>query len=269
MPLPGLFDSMPYLAHMSGWDIFNRIKNYFITTVVRIFTGSNGFLIQPQAYAYTGDLIGLTLALASAAWVVVKSVDHSVHFTLGMAHQYRYGEIAPYSNLGLYDMLVTLVYMCWSVLVIILSFTLASQIWYMIAEREIGVVTEGSGGVALDEFQSAKLFVLSLMFGMMSVVGGYSIGETTDQLIAWFDNYSQTHPNEACNNGNTSNCDLDESAGTALGYDSLYHFLTIASSYLLFFAITLGGYIFSFVYASITEPAECDTFGTLSESDRN
>lgn len=74
---------------------------------------------------------------------MVKSVDHSVHFTLGMAHQYRYGEIAPYSNLGLYDMLVTLVYMFWSVLVIILSFTLASQIWNMIAEREVGVVTEG------------------------------------------------------------------------------------------------------------------------------
>lgn len=70
---------------MAGWDIFNRIKNYFMNTLVRIFIGSNGFMLQPQGYAYTGDLIGLCLAMASAAWVVYKAVDNSVSFTEGFA----------------------------------------------------------------------------------------------------------------------------------------------------------------------------------------
>jgi hypothetical protein len=46
-----------------------------------------------------------------------------------MAHQYRYGEVAPFNYLGVYDLVVTLIYMSWSVLVIILSFSLASVIW--------------------------------------------------------------------------------------------------------------------------------------------
>lgn len=49
--------------------------------------------MQPQGWAYTGDLIGLTMAMASAAYVVGKVVDHSVNFSIGMAHQYRYGAI--------------------------------------------------------------------------------------------------------------------------------------------------------------------------------
>lgn len=210
------------------------------------------------------------MALASAGWVVVKSVDHSVHFTLGMAHQYRYGEVAPFNYLGVYDLVVTLIYMSWSVLVIILSFSLASVIWNEVEQREIGVTTEGSGGVALDEFQSAKLFVIGLLFGMMSIIGGYSIGETTDQLISWFDNYTTDRTKEACQNGtlNDDTCYLNDDSGTSLGYDSIYHFLTIAGSYGLFFAITIGGYIFSFVYATITEPAECDTWDIMSDADK-
>ena len=215
MPLPSLFDQMPYLAHMAGWDIFNRIKNYFIGLVVRIATNSNGFLIQPQAYAYTGDLIGLIMALASAGWVVVKASDMSVHFTLGMAHQYRY-PAEVFNNLGLYDLLVTLLHMSWSVLVIILSFSLASTIWSEVEKREIGVVTEGQGGVALDEFQSAKLFVIGLLFGMISIISGYSIGQTSDELISWFDNY--TTKTEACSDGALPDdtCYLNDNDGTAL-----------------------------------------------------
>lgn len=73
--------------------MFNRVKNTLLNTVVRIFLGQNGFEMQPQGWAYTGDLIGLTMAMASAAYVVGKVVDHSVNFSIGMAHQYRYGAI--------------------------------------------------------------------------------------------------------------------------------------------------------------------------------
>ena len=47
MPLENLFTAAPYLAHMAGWDIWNRIKNYFTNTVFRVFLGSNGFMMQP------------------------------------------------------------------------------------------------------------------------------------------------------------------------------------------------------------------------------
>ena len=73
--LPDLFTSMPYTAHIGSWGIFNRTRNFFINLLLRIFLGQNGYQIQPQSYAYTGDLIGLMMALASAGYVMVKATD--------------------------------------------------------------------------------------------------------------------------------------------------------------------------------------------------
>lgn len=192
MPLPDLFTAMPYLGHMAGWDIFNRIKNYFYNTVLRIFVGSNGFMLQPQGYVYTGDVIGLCMAMASAAWVAWKAVDQSVNSIgttkLGFAATYRYPGVVNWDLIGLFENLTVVAFMLWAWVLIILSFVFYSILWETIEAREHGVVTDGSGGVALDEFQSLKLFVLCILVGMMSIVGAYSIGETADELIAWFDN---------------------------------------------------------------------------------
>lgn len=83
---PDLYTDWPYLSHFGSWAMFNRVKNFFFVTLTRVFLGSNGFMMQPQGFAYTGDVIGLCMAMASAAYVVVKVVDHSVSFTLGFAH---------------------------------------------------------------------------------------------------------------------------------------------------------------------------------------
>lgn len=198
------------------------------------------------------------MSLAAAAYVVVKVVDHSVSFTLGFAHQYRYGSVWQYSNLGLYEILIILAFMFWSILVIILSFSLSSQIWKMIEDREIGVKTEGKGGVALDEWQSAKIVVLTLLFGTTTVISGYSIGEVTDQLITYLDQYSDDKTES-----DDKNTGVDDPSGTAAGQDMLYHFLTVASSYLLSFAIMLGGFIFAFTHAAVSEPAECPALDSV------
>lgn len=106
---------------------------------------------------------------------------------------------------------------------------------------------------------------------MMSVVGAYSMGVNADNLIAWFDEYSDFTKQEACNNGtgSSSGCDLDESKGTAIGYDTLYHFLTIASASLVYFAVSIGAYIFAFTWGTITEPEDCESvFDALSASSK-
>lgn len=97
---------------------------------------------------------------------------------------------------------------------------------------------------------------------MASVIGAYSTGETTDQLISWFDSYVSV-------NGKGTEADSNDAKGTSLQEDTLYHFLTVFFSYTVFGAITLGGYIFSFVHATITEPAECDTWDTMSSANKD
>lgn len=89
--------------------------------------------------------------MSSAAWVVYKAVDNSVHFTKGYASKYYFDNsgssdwenIAGWNSLGLYDMIVTLGWIGWSALIIVLSFVFTSQVWEMIAAREVGVKTEG------------------------------------------------------------------------------------------------------------------------------
>lgn len=106
---------------------------------------------------------------------------------------------------------------------------------------------------------------------MMSVVGAYSLGVNADNLISWFDEYSDFTKEEACENGTGSNngCDLDEAKGTAIGYDTLYHFLTIASAGLVYFSVSIGAYIFAFTWGTISEPEDCeDTFDAMGSSEK-
>ena len=57
-------------------------------------------------------------------------------------------------------------------------------------ERENGVKLEGNGGVVIDDAQAARLFVLCMIVGSMSIVGGFSLGDTADELIGWWDHYA-------------------------------------------------------------------------------
>lgn len=74
---------------------------------------------------------------------------------------------------------------------------------------------------------------------------------------------------EACNNGTTNDCDLDEPYGTALGYEYIYHFWSMASAYVVWLTITFGAYIFAFIWGSVTEPEECKTWDKMSASDKS
>ena len=104
-------------------------------------------MMQPQGYVYAGDLAGLCMAMASAAWVVYKAVDQSINSIgttkKGFAATYRYSGVVNWDLLGLWENLTVIAFMSWSVLVIILSFVFYSIIWQMVEDREAGVVNDG------------------------------------------------------------------------------------------------------------------------------
>lgn len=56
--------------------------------------------------------------------------------------------------------------------------------------------------------------------------------------------------------------------GTAAQYDIIYHYVTFAFGYAVFTAITLGGYIFGFVFLKIGDPLECD-FTAVADETKN
>lgn len=76
------------------------------------------------AAVYTGSLVGLTMCLCSAAYVVVKTVD-AAYDTLGYAFVYRGASITG-NNLGLYELLAILLFITWALVLVIVSLVGAS-----------------------------------------------------------------------------------------------------------------------------------------------
>jgi len=211
-----------------------------------------------QGWVYTGILMALVMCFVSAAYVVINTVRAGVSYTApfieGYAAVYRGGSVAWGDNLGLFELIALLAFSSWSLLLTLAGLYTAGDLWSKMEARVIGVKTEGAGGVALDDVQAVKIFTLCMIMGMMAIVGGFSLGDKSYNLITWFDFYADDTHTEG--RDKTSN-DLDPN-GTAAQYDIIYHYVTLAYGYIVFTAITLGGFIFGYNFLEFTGPTECD-----------
>lgn len=120
--------------------------------------------------------------------------------------------------------------------------------------REAGVLVGGKGGIVLDPVTGAKIFILQMLAGAMSLVGGFALGDTADNLLTWWDNYATKDRNEGSDK-ESGKLDAD---GTAADYDFLYHYLTMVMGYITFGTITAGGFIFMEKYMTAGPAKNCD-----------
>ena len=100
-----------------------------------------------------------------------------------------------------------------------------------------------------------KLFTLCMIVGGMSIVGGFSLGDTADELIGWFDEYDDHTDNEGSMKKSPFTRDMD---GTSAIYDVIYHAVTLMWGMLVFHGIVTGGFIFGFWFMWFDDPKECD-----------
>lgn len=71
-----------------------------------------------------------------------------------------------------------------------MSLVLASEIWTMVEDREKGVKEEGAGGTPFDAVEAMKFFTLEMVVAIGAIIGGYSLGDVAEKLIAFFDELS-------------------------------------------------------------------------------
>lgn len=102
-----------------------------------------------------------------------------------------------------------------------------------------------------------------MVVGLGAVIGGYSLGNVADELITYFDEYSDDKQE-----GKDKRTGEEDIFGTAAGWDLLYPYGIIAMGELLFSVITFGGYIFAFGNAGFDYPLECDTFDAMDGATR-
>lgn len=86
-------------------------------------------------------------------------------------------------------------------------------------------------------------------------ISGWTLGNSADELLGWYDNYADKTKTEGTDK-KTGDVDID---GTAIENDLLYHSITAGYSYVVLTAIMVGGYIFTYNFATFTAPlAACD-----------
>lgn len=131
---------------------------------------------------------------------------------------------------------------------------LNGKAWNLMEEREAGVLVGGKGGIVLDPVTGAKIFTLQMIAGFMSIIGGFALGDTADNLLTWWDSYEDNTKTEG-RDKETNKLDAD---GTAVEYDFLYHYLTMVFGYITFGTIAAGGFWFMNNFMKTGPAQNCD-----------
>lgn len=185
--------------------------------------------------------MALIVSMVSSAYVAVKTVDAAVK-TSGAFYSIYAGSSIIGDRLGIWELIAVLAYLMWSLVVTILAFVTASDLFDQTEARSLAVYTEGTYGTAVTQVMGIKGFTLLSILALGVWISAWTMGDTADELLNWFNEYQDKTDNEGTTKTNNTP-DLD---GTAFEKDLLYHSLTTAYSYIVLTAIMVGGYVFTF-----------------------
>lgn len=143
----------------------------------------------------------------------------------------------------------------WALVVTLLALYSGSALWDAVDARlaeaaaaSIGVETPLSMGKAI------KAFTLCMIAGLSVLVSGYALGESADELVAFFDDYDDKTKTE----GTDKTSGDKDTAGTAAQFDIGYHLGTAVYGYIVLAAISMGGAIFANQFLGFDDTFECD-----------
>jgi hypothetical protein len=192
--------------------------------------------LTPVFYAYSGDLIALVLSQLAAAYAAVKTIDASVHTNTGFFYLMRGGSSAG-DFMGLYELLATLAFLTWSLVISVVGYVEAAMLWQKYEDME-------KNGVAMTQMHGYKFLTLGFIIGIGAWISGLALGDSCAELLGFFDNYNTK--TEGTDDGLTSG--TRDPDGTSIVYDLTYHVITTMYTYFVVSAIAVGAYIFGFIF---------------------
>jgi len=147
--------------------------------------------------------------------------------------------------MGLYETIFVVLFLGTSLYMTVASLYGANFIWSAVELREADVKASGQYGTAVSMVDAMKMGSLGMVIAMGTWISAYSLGNTVDELIGWFDDWTDPAHNDASKEGNDKD-DGDQVGpdGTSLSYDFYYHAITTVYSWLTFTAIMVGGQYF-------------------------
>lgn len=255
--MPDIWASFTYPSTFFDFGTISSSTNAFMTGhVFNLFMSGR---VQTQGIVYTGILTSLIAGFIGAAWVIYKTVVASINWSSTVnsyASNYRVtgGDIYWGNNLALYEIIAVLMHEGWAFVLCMWSLWFAFDLWAQVEKREKGYKEEGSGGEVVDIVEAMKMFTLCLVVALTTFVGAFSLGDLTEYLITWYDNYTDDVKQAEANNL----CEGQDADGTAAKYDMIYHYVTLLYGYILFSVIAFGGVEFGFYFLKWNDDFECD-----------
>lgn len=251
----------PWLATLGTFqelaDQFGMPMLMFMGTMVDYVVVSDFFQgkISGSMMMYLGDAMYLAANFMAAAWIIYKTTLAAISFQDGFAYLYRNGSVNG-NDIGLWELLFTLKYLGTAFVITIVAYVAASDIWTTMEARDLAVAQNGFFGKAVSTMDLLKFMVMGGISIMSTFIAAHAMGETVDNLIGWFDEWSDPVNNkrdqEATVDGTT------DIAGTSLKNDLLYHAITAVYTWAVFFGIYLGGQIFANEFSGFSLVQNCD-----------
>lgn len=190
--VPNIWGQLPtFNTLVPALDLFNFGHSLVHGNVIYLFmTGK----IADYGIVYTAVLITLIMSFTSAAYVVTKTIDAAINYTLAgiveYAYIYRGGSVAWGDNLGLFELVAIIFFEAWSLALTIISLYYAFMLWDMVDKRLVDVKTEGTGGIPVDFMAAMKFLVVCFIIGITQMIAAFSLGDVASLLITWFDQYA-------------------------------------------------------------------------------
>jgi hypothetical protein len=197
-------------------------------------------------FVQAGDLVFLTVSFVAGAYVVCAAIEAGVHFASSSTDRWGfYADYANYSTMGtllyLWEASLIVAWNVWAFFYVILAIVFAADVWGQLDRRHIENQKTIGFETPFEWTYAIKAQSLLMVLSLVMVITGFSLGDTADELIGWVSRYSDDTDNKA----------KDSDYDTTATHDILLH-MTIASfSYLLFFLMTLAGYIWAWSFLNI------------------
>lgn len=216
-------------------------------------------------FLYLGTASVLSVCLLSAGYLAYKASAAAISFIDGFAYFYRLKSTEG-NSMGLYETIFVSLFLLTSFLVTVVSLYGAGDIWTAVETREAGVKADGYYGSAVSMVDAMKFGVLGMVVAMGTWISAYSMGNTVDELVGWFDDWTDPSHNDASKEGKDKD-DGDQYGpdGTSIEYDFFYHAITVVYSWFVFTSIMVGGQVFALEYMQFKPAQGCD----LSKTDKS
>jgi hypothetical protein len=105
--------------------------------------------------------------------------------------------------------------------------------------------------------QSIKFFALQCVLALGVWISGWTIADTADELLGWYDKYDSSTDNEGSMKKSPFTRDAD---GTSILFDLAYHTVTALYAPMVLSVIMMGGYLFAFFFSwfALSPVQNCD-----------